>query len=422
MGTRAANVLLLIGFAFLVVVRMPHILLDGGRFWAEEGVVYFEAAVLHPWYQAWFIVAADAGYVNFAAGFATWLGLHLGGIAYAPLVTVLFALLVQCLPAYIAVTHEFPWRRSFVATVVVVILIAIPPVTGEVWLNTITSQFHLALTAALIYAAAERRKIPFRLDCAILAFAVLSGPATSFFMPLFVLDAATRRDRRSIAQAAILFAGFAVQLVVFLLHPLPQRGGHLPVPQLLSVISLHTIFLQFAGIDAARHFSHYLSARHLAHAVLWVGPLIFLAFYGVVAAGITRMRSLVLARLLVAGLVIVLVSFYEAWAGSFDGFMHVVDSQRYAFAPMVINALLVTGLTTGGPKAWRWGFAVLGLVLLVVGASNFRRGLAQFENGPRWQPQVSAWRKNPTNTLAVWPGGHWVMPLPETVSQARMRH
>lgn len=415
MRTKATTALLLIGFAILVVIRMPHILLDGGRFWAEEGN-YFYTAVVKPWYSSWFFVVSDAGYINFAAGFGTWLGLHIGGLSHAPLVTVLFALLIQCLPAYIAVTHEFPWRKSTVATIVVVILIAIPPVTGEVWLNTITSQFHLALATALIYAAAERRTALFRIDCAILAFAALSGPATSFLMPLFALDALIKRDRKSVVQAAILFAGFAIQLATFLLHPLPQRGGHLPVAQLLSVISLHTIFLQFAGLDAARSLARHLSARHLAHAALWIGPAIFVVFYAIVTAGIAWRRSLTLARLLIAGLVIVLVSFHEALPGSFSGFMQVISGQRYAFAPMAINALLIAGLAAGGAEKWRGLFVVATVVLLFVGGTNFYRGLAMFRNGPLWQPEVAAWRQDSQRTLKVWPGGAWAIGFPPSIA------
>lgn len=411
------NFLLLIGFVLLVIMRMPHILFGGGRFWAEEGGVYFHSALVDPWYKAWFIVAFDAGYVNFAAGFGTWLGLQLGGVMYAPLVTVLFALLVQCLPVYIAITHDFPWRRSVVATATVVALIAIPPVTGEVWLNTITSQFHLALTAALIYAAAERRIGLYRIDCAILGFAVISGPATSFLMPLFVLDALMRRDRKSVVQAGILFVGFAVQVTIFLLVPLALRGGHLPVAQLLSVISLHTIFLQFAGLHAARGFARYLGARHVAHEALWAGAAIFLLFYGLVAGSIVRVRDLTLARLLVAGVVIGLVSFHEAWASSFDGLLHVVDDQRYAFAPMVIDALLVVGIAAAARERWRWGFAMLGLVLLIIGALNFRSGLAMFRTGPKWHPQVAAWRKNPQVVVHVWPG--WPMAMPKSAVRDR---
>ncbi|MHB1303906.1 MAG: hypothetical protein ACYCZB_10590 [Acidiphilium sp.] len=412
MPAKSISALLLLGFAFLVAVRMPHIILGGGRFWAEEGVVYFHAAWVKPWYVSWFVVAADAGYINFAAGFGTWLGLHVGGLAYAPLITVLFALAIQCLPVYVIVTHDFPWRKSLAATIAAVLLVAIPPVTGEVWLNTITSQFHLVLTAALIYSAAERRPPWFGIDCAILAFAVLSGPATSFLMPLFVLDALLRRDRQSVLAAAILFIGFAIQLTIFLMHPLPQRGSHLPVAQLLSVISLHTIVLQFAGIDAARHFARYLNARHSDHAILWAGPAIFVGFYAAVAFEIARLRSLVLIRLMLAGLVIVLVSFYEAWAGSFEAFMHIMYSQRYAFAPLVVNALLLTGLAAGMHDRLRLLSAFAVVALLAVGSLDFHRGLTEFRTGPPWQPAVAAWRRNPQKVIALWPGGDWAMSLP----------
>ncbi|MBW4034602.1 MAG: hypothetical protein HIU90_03935 [Proteobacteria bacterium] len=411
---RVVSCLIIGCFAALVLSRMPSIVLDGGRFWAEEGVVYFSSDWYHPWYASWFTVAADAGYINLAAGFAPWVGLHLGGLMYAPLITVLIALLVQCLPAFILITHEFPWRRSLGATLVAVLLCAIPPVTGEVWLNTITSQFHLALCAALIFAAPPRRPALFYVDCAILGFGVLSGPATSFLMPLFVLVALQKRDMRSSIQAGIILVGFAIQITVFLLHPLPQRGSHLSPAPLLSVISLHTIVLQFAGLNLARDFAKYLGANHAAHGFLWAGPLIFIAFNALVAFNVWRRQNWVLAKLYVAGLVIVLVSFYEAWAGSFDGFMHVVGGQRYAFAPEVINALLIVGLATVSRGLSRGLFGAAAAILVFTGLFNYHRGLAQFENGPLWRPEVIAWRKNPSQALGVWPGGPWAFSLTPT--------
>jgi hypothetical protein len=408
---RGASCLIIICFAILVLIRMPSIVLDGGRFWAEEGVVYFSQAWNHPWYISWFTVASDAGYVNLAAGMGSWIGLHLGGLMYAPAITVMFALFIQCLPAFIVITHDFPWRRSIGATLVAVLLCAVPPVTGEVWINTITSQFHLALCAALIYAAPPRRSELFYFECAILAFGVLSGPATSFLMPLFVLTAIQKRDSKSWIHGAIVFVGFSIQIFVFLLHLLPQRGSHLAPAALLSVISLHTIVLQFSGIALAREFAKYLGMGHAAHRFMWSGPLIFIAFYAVIATTIWRQRSWVLAKLCAAGLVIVLVSFYEAWEGSFAGFMHVIEGQRYAFAPEVINGLLIVGLMMVTSRLPRSLFGLAVAVLVFTGLFDYRRNVALFANGPLWQPQVAAWHKNPAQILAVWPGSPWALSL-----------
>ncbi len=415
MTTRNGNTLLLVAFVAIVVLRMPHILFGGGRFWAEEGVVYFTGALTRAWYEAWFLI--HTGYINLAAGFGAWLGLRLGGILHAPLVTVLFALAIQTLPAWIALTHDFPWRRSLIASASAVALIAIPPVTGEVWLNTITSQFHLALASALIYASAERRRGLAGFDCAILAFAVMSGPATSFLTPFFVFEAVRRRDRASVIQAAILCLGLSIQLVIFLLHPLASRGAPLPPDEILSAISLHTIVLQFAGIGPASAFAKHLLARYHEHRTLWQGPLLLALYYGVVAVGIGRARNATLARLQLAGLVIALVSFREALAGSFDGFMQVVADQRYAFVPMVINALVLVGLAAGPRDAWRRAFALPVAVLLIVGAIDFRLGLALFRTGPAWQPQVVLWKHDAKLTVKVWPGGVWVMTMPASAGR-----
>ncbi|MDD2876283.1 MAG: hypothetical protein PHT60_03540 [Acidiphilium sp.] len=408
---QSAYFFIIICFFSLILVRIPSIVLDGGRFWAEEGVVYFSNAWNYPWYISWFAVASDAGYVNLAAGLSTWLGLNLGGISDAPAITVAIALIIQSIPVYIVITHDFPWRHSLGATIVAVILCAIPPVTGEVWLNTITSQFHLALCAALIFSGPPRHRLLFFSDCAILVLAVLSGPATSFLMPLFIFVAVKNRTFESSVQATIILIGFFIQIIVFLLHPLPERGSHFGPTELLSVISLHTIVLQSFGLNLAREFARYLGASHRAHMFLWAGPSIFIFFYAIIAAGIWRKQNMVLAKLYVACLVIVLVSFYEAWAGSFDGFMHVVGGQRYAFAPEVINALLIVGLATINRGITRGLFVLAATALLFTGFVNYRRGIAQFSNGPLWQPQVAAWQKNPSRTLTVWPGGPWALSL-----------
>jgi hypothetical protein len=408
---RVLSVLLVVAFAAVVLARIPSIEMHGGRFWAEEGTVYFSSAWHRPWYVTWFTVAADAGYWNFAAGFGTWLALKWGGVLHAPMVTIAFALLIQCLPVYVIVTHEFPWRRSVIATVVAVLFCAIPPVTGEVWLNTITSQFHLALAAALIYAAPPRRVAFAVLDCAILAFAVISGPATSFLMPLFVIAAVIGRQRIVLIEAAIVFAGFCIQLTVFLLYPLAERGSHFGPGELLSVISLHVVVLQMLGLVLARDFAAYLHAVHHAGAWLWAGPLIFVAFYGVIGWGIFRTRSVVLLRLFAAGLVFVLVSFYEAWAGSFNAFMHLLSGGRYGFAPEVLDSLSVLGMAVLAQGGLRRGFVAATVLMFAIGVIDFRSDVLFFAEGPAWQAQVALWRKDPRHFLLIWPNAPWKVNL-----------
>lgn len=402
---------LLILLSGLILWRIPAIVMEGGRFWAEEGVVYFANAWTKPWDQAWF--AIHTGYLNFAAGFSTWLALVLGGVRWAPVVTLAMALLLQCLPAYLVLTHDFPWQRSRSATVAALLFCVLVPISGEVWLNTITSQFHLALATALILAAPVPGARMAIFDCFLLALATLSGPAATFLTPLFCLRAALDRRFWRITEAAVVVVGFSVQAIIYLGHTMPQRGAHLGPGELLSVIAMHTLVLPLAGVDATRDFGAFLLHARPHTAPLIAGVAIFSAFYAVIGAAVARDRLGSLSWLLTACLVISLVSFYEALNGTFHSFSNVVFGGRYAYVPIVLNGLLVLGLASGGRSPLRHGFTALVLLWLVIGATSYRSGPILFREGPRWAAQVAAWRRNPNHAFVVWPGGHWVFTLPQ---------
>ena len=137
-------------FILLVVVRIPAILTDG-RFWAEEGVVYFHAA----WHQSWLdaLFTIHTGYLNLVASVATLLALHLVTLEQAPLVTTAVACGIQILPTIILATSRIPWLKRWPTFTIALLLLLIPAGDSEVWLNSITSQFHLALCVGLILAS-----------------------------------------------------------------------------------------------------------------------------------------------------------------------------------------------------------------------------------------------------------------------------
>ncbi|WP_298215473.1 hypothetical protein [Acidocella sp.] len=402
---------LLAGFAGLVLARLPHIAEQGGRFWAEEGVFYFRNAMNLPWWRAWFAVLPD--YINLVPALGTWLALRLGGIAHAPLVTGLIALCVQALPPGIILTHDFPWRRSWLGCLVAVALCALPPVTGEVWLNTITSQFHLALAAALILAAPARRGRLLLFDAVVLGLASLSGPATTFLMPLFLLRAAVTRGKADIALGSIVFAGFCIQAALFFAYPQPLRDGNLSLPELCAAVSLHVVTLEFAGFRAALLLSGWMLRQYAGHGFLWPGLLIVFLFYAALIWIITgcRRHAPALSLLLGAQILFSFISFDKAIGGGFIHLMDVIGGQRYAFAPMVLTGLILTGGACAA-SGLRRAFCVAALCLGIFTAlRDFRAGTELFAEGPDWAGQIAQWRHNPQMVLHVWPAG-WVMTLP----------
>jgi hypothetical protein len=187
--------LILLAFATAaIVLRTPSMFSGDVGFWAEEGRVYFQYAWQHGFWASLF--APHQGYFallpNVATAIATTIPLEL-----APSFTVAFAAGAQILVVAIVVfgrakLFESPGRRLLA---VAIVLFAAR--TDEIWFNTITSQFHLSLAAALILlepttAVGRARQISMR---AILVLAGLTGPAAASLAPAFACSAWATRDR-----------------------------------------------------------------------------------------------------------------------------------------------------------------------------------------------------------------------------------
>ncbi len=136
-------------FIVLVLLRLPAVTRHG-RFWAEEAKLYFHNAWIMPWWQVLFRPAN--GYLSLYANVGGLLARYCVPLEQAPRVTAALALLAQCLPILVLVTARDRWLRPAPILFAAVLLLAMPPLCDEVWLNTANSQFHIALAAALCVA------------------------------------------------------------------------------------------------------------------------------------------------------------------------------------------------------------------------------------------------------------------------------
>ena len=212
---------MLVAYAMAVLVRMPDILIKR-RFWAEEGEVYFHNAWNERWYDALF--AVHSGYLNLSASLATLLAAHLVPLEFAPLVSTGFALFVQLCPAFLLITGRVEWLQSRVILLLALLLLLACNNTGEVWLNSITSQFHLGLCTALILALPTVGGWLGAFRVGLLVLAPLSGPASIFLIPLFFLRAWLDRSRARLIQGGLLAACGGLQVLMVALHPDPGRA------------------------------------------------------------------------------------------------------------------------------------------------------------------------------------------------------
>jgi hypothetical protein len=400
---------LLLGFAALVAARLPGVWPDG-RLWAEEGVVYLAHAWAEPWWMA--ALTVHTGYLNLPASIAPTLAVHLVPLEHVPQVTMLFALAVQLVPAVILATSGIAWLRDWRVLGVALLWLGLVPTTEEVWLNSITSQFHVTLAVALLLGAPIHRGRMGWLHDGVLLIAPLCGPVAGTLFPLFALRAWIDRSRHRWVQAALLLPGLLVQLSVMLMHPEPARMVALPdLPIMLAAVTGKQILLPMLGASAAGWLMRGVAVVFASGHWEMLAMLAPLGWFGAGALAVWRGADATVRWLFLAGLAVMAISYAGALTpGGAKDMMIVAFGQRYYFVSAVLFGLVGVGVARTGRQPERVLAQLLMAWMLAVGVAQFRPPQIPMASGPAWRPEVAAWRADPKHPLAIWPQG-WSMAL-----------
>lgn len=392
------QVLAILVYAGLIAVRIPDILLKG-RFWAEEAVVYFAAARQLPWYDALFLV--HAGYLNVTAGLAA-LAATSVPLDHAPWVSTVIALLVQVLPAVLLITSEIPWLRRRWQMAAALLLLVVVQSTAELWMNTITSQFHLGLCAALILAMPVRGGWVGVVRGGVLVLAALSGPVACALAPLFLLRAFLDRSQARLIQTAVLGAASVVQVAMVVLHATPGRTFEMTPRLLALVIYARHIVLPTLGpirTDA-------VAVRILEEMEAGVTPWGRLAVLALVTAALAwgawaSRDSAVRWLLLAAGTTMALS--YIGMLGSQKLLVFATYGGRYGMLPSSLLSLAVFALSQTLVGLRRLPFVAVSIWVAIVGIIAYPQVDRSFAHGAAWGDEVAKLRADPTHFLQIWP-------------------
>ncbi len=228
-----------------IAIKIPGIW--GGRFWAEEGGVFFLNAWNMPWYKA--LLYSHGGYLNLIGNLAGVLAHYLVPLKYACFVSTITALIIQACPLLIVCFSRATWLQGRKYYIAAMLLIFLNPFSGEVWLNTVASQYHLNLCTAMILSLPVEVGFAALFSRALLALAVLSGPGTYLLLPLFMLRGALNRVRERLIQVSILLTCVLIQLYFFC-HP---EARVLNAPNASSMFGIDPLLL--ADIFFLKHFA-----------------------------------------------------------------------------------------------------------------------------------------------------------------------
>gem|GEM_PF-796703 len=421
MSKSSARLLLLLASALVTAFRAPGLLL-APRFWAEEGAVYFSYAFRRPWYEV--LLASHLGYYALYPNLASLAAARTVELAYAPLVTTLLALAAQLIPlAFILWSRSDLWLGP-VRKVIGILIVIFTLSSGEIWLNTINSQFFFSLTTFLILlepveGISRRRQW---LTRTLLVISGLTGPGSCFLSPLFLFKAWRTREREAGTQAGILATTTLIQLSVFLTTlnrqaVVSSRFEPVNLPSLITIVWTKSLILPLFGPATAEAFAAIMANlrsqnmhdfsivslvlvlvtavlfHHLSRTLDSTRRILTVGSYGILTVGST---------ILAIGPKFLLLS---NW---FD--------QRYYYVPSIILLSLILSNIRFTRNIFNPAgsllYAGLFFVALSFGISYYRPTVQVWldESWPRWGREVAVWQANPQYQLKIWPSG-WTVAL-----------
>jgi hypothetical protein len=208
--------LVTIFLGLVIVFRDPSLFLDP-RFWAEEGALYFQSALVSPGLKDFFSPAV--GYYSLFVKMAVYLALFVP-IEYAPLITTVMSGLVMltCMVLIMTSSNDFLSGVGAKSTFALMLLFVS---SGELWLNTITSQFWFPIGVLFLTIDKTGRSFVEVLWRYIFIFlAAMTGVMSFFLLPFVVLlllfgDQSSRAHLTRIL--VLLILGLILQLILILL-------------------------------------------------------------------------------------------------------------------------------------------------------------------------------------------------------------
>src|SRR6185437_15489879 len=191
-------VLVLCGILALVF-REPEMFLYP-RIWAEEATVFYAFARHN---SIWNIfTTAHVGYLTLFNSIISTIQAKWFSVENAAIVSTYMGFLVQVIPLYIIAftTHKF-WDSPFKKIICVLIVTVV--MAPELYINTTNSHFIFGLITFFIMMVSSDtlssfQKYFFR---AILLLGGLTGPASIFFTPMFLLKAHREKSKEKYIQA-----------------------------------------------------------------------------------------------------------------------------------------------------------------------------------------------------------------------------
>ncbi|RMD80127.1 MAG: hypothetical protein D6820_07175 [Lentisphaerae bacterium] len=403
--------ILLSAFALLITIRAPQLVWPG-RFWAEEGTLFFARCYLLPIPD--FIFSIELGYYNLYPKLAALSAVYLVPMEYAACIMALWSLAGMLIPAWLLLFSARETRFLNIFTILSLLSILLIQPNQEVWLNTVNSQFYFCLATAIILITKPVNRMMLGIRLAVLATAGLTGVISCLLLPLFWLEVALTRDRDRLSEALVLSIVSGLQVASILIAGGRETTCYFTL--LPWALLIKQWVLPYLGMEMADQLGNVIIQNrlwfHMTFTMLALIP--YLLVTGIL---ILSKKDRYACYLAAASLFIACISFCKSVealpTGSILSHLSSLGGSRYYFVPNVLMAMALLRTSGIGEKqtwpgmqrVWHLFCVTLVSVSLLVGAANFfcHHKIQPFFSGPSWPEEVRRWRNNESDTLHIWP-------------------
>jgi len=211
---KTLNIAIFFAFIFLVITRHVDFFINP-RFWAEEATQYFFDAYSNGISAIW---TAHKGYYSLTPSIAAYFSTK-APLENAPLITTLFAFVVQAIPYYLVLISKSEFLNTSLKKLLVSMIILFVGNTPEIWLNSITSQFHFIIIVFLLLienksVLSKAKKTLFYM---LTLFAGLSGIPANLLAPMFLYRYFQTKEKINLHLLGIFFLT-SITHIIFLLY------------------------------------------------------------------------------------------------------------------------------------------------------------------------------------------------------------
>tara|TARA_R110000764_G_scaffold44666_1_gene100565 strand:- start:12668 stop:13855 length:1188 start_codon:yes stop_codon:yes gene_type:complete len=163
-------------FLILIFLREPNYFINS-RIWAEEGTIYLNDAMKYGWSS---FLHSNLGYYSFYNKLASLLTSELPKKYFSD--SFLFFSILPMLSLFKVLFSLFEMNKLTYCKLMLFGIIVVYLPTYEIWLNTITSQFWLLVSALLILFL----KIEGRFEKTLVLVSSLTGPFSIVYVPIYI--------------------------------------------------------------------------------------------------------------------------------------------------------------------------------------------------------------------------------------------